>query len=156
MTKIVKPLGTINRELSKQEILEMAIVDADAIINAGNYDLLQVYIEMKRYEAYLSGILKHLKTPSFTQAAEQGEKSFSYNHAKVSISQRTKYDYSIDENWTELDAEIEKLKQQRKAREQYLQASSEEKTLIDEETGEVVMTDFKLPKEVKYGLTVTI
>jgi len=155
MAKIVKPLGTINRDLSKKEIEEMAVVDADAIVNAGSYDLLQVYIEMKRYEAYLNGIMTHLKTSAFEQASEQGEKKFDYNDAKVTISEYTKYDYSVDDNWTDLDAKIQELQQQRKEREKYLKKSSEEDVLIDTETGEVI-SDFTLPKEVKYGLMVKL
>lgn len=37
MTKIVKPLGTIDRHLNKKEILELAQTDAAAIIAAGNH-----------------------------------------------------------------------------------------------------------------------
>lgn len=155
MAKIVKPLGTIDRHLDKKEILELAQVDTEAIIAAGNYDLLQVYVEMKRYETYLSGILENLKTPAYAQAAEKGEKSFDYNEAKVTVSRYTKYDYSVDTDWASLDDKVKNMTDLRKKREAYLKECNEANTLVNEETGEVI-EGFELPKEVKIGLTVKL
>ncbi len=148
MTKIVKSLGTIDRSLSKKEIKEAAIVDAQAIIDAEKYDLLQVYVEMKRYEAYLSGVLQHLKTAAYAQAAEKGEKSFDYNEAKITVARTVKYDYSVDENWQSMKSDIEMLRAHRKEREAFLKKCNEKNELIDEETGEVI-SDFSLPKTEK-------
>ena len=155
MAKIVKSLGTIDRHLDKKEILELAQVDAAVIIEAGNYDLLQVYVEMKRYETYLSGILEQLKVPAYQQAAEKGEKSFDYNEAKVTISKYTKYDYSIDSDWSNLDDKVKNMTDLKKKREAYLKECNEANTILNEDTGEVI-DGFELPTEVKRSLTIKL
>ncbi|MGK0366298.1 MAG: hypothetical protein ACI85O_003371 [Saprospiraceae bacterium] len=155
MAKIVKPLGSIDRHLDKKEILELAQADVEAIITAGNYDLLQVYVEMKRYETYLNGILEQLKEPAYAQAAEKGEKSFDYNEAKVTVSRYTKYDYSIDSDWSNLDDKVKNMTDLRKKREAYLKQCNESNTMVDDETGEVI-EGFELPKEVRNGLIIKL
>lgn len=155
MGKIVKQLGTIEKHLHKQEIVELAKENAQAVIDNGNYDLLKVYVELKRYEIYLKQLIQYLKSSAFQKASKTGEKSFDYNEAKVSISTRTKWDFSVDNKWIELDNQIKQLTQDKKDREKYLKENNKVRTTIDKETG-LILEGFVLPTEIEYGITIKL
>ncbi len=155
MGKLVRQLGTIERDLEKREILALAKENGQAVIDSGKYDLLKVYIELKRYESYLKGLIQHLKKPALEKASEKGQKSFQYDNAKLNISRRTKWDFSVDEQWSRIDEQIQQLTQEKKEREKHLKESNKVRRLVDEETGEVI-EDFELPKEIKFGLSVRL
>ena len=155
MGKLVRQLGTIERHLEKREIVELAKDNGQAVIDSGKYDLLKVYIELKRYETYLKGLIQHLKKPALEKASEKGQKSFQYDNANLNISRRTKWNFSVDEKWTSIDEQIQQLTQEKKEREKHLKESNKVHKLVDEETGEVI-ENFELPKEIKFGLTVRL
>lgn len=152
MTKLVRQLGSIERHLGKYDILDLAAVNAQDLINK-KYDLLKIYVELKRYETYLKGLIDNLKGPAYERAAIKGTKEFDYNDAKIYIAKRTKWDFSVDEKWSELDNDIQRLTKERKIRENHLKEASKSKVLTDQETGEII-EEFELPVEIKYGLSV--
>lgn len=155
MGKIVRQLGSIERHLHKEDIVDLATDNAQAIIDSGKYDLLKVYVELKRYETYLKGLIRHLKQPALDKATEKGQKSFDYNDARVNISTRTKWDFSVDDKWTELDQQIQRLTKEKKDREKYLKKSNKVRTVVDKATGEII-EEYELPKEIEYALTVRL
>ncbi|RRA94777.1 hypothetical protein [Paenimyroides viscosum] len=155
MGKIVKQLGTIEKHLHKQEITELAMENAHAVIDNGKYDLLKVYVELKRYETYLKELIQCLKSPALDKATKTGQKTFNYNEAKVSISTRTKWDFSVDYKWIELDNQIKQLTQDKKDREKYLKENNKVRTTIDKETG-LILEGFVLPTEIEYGITIKL
>lgn len=155
MGKIVKQLGTIEKHLHKQEITELAKENAHAVIDNGKYDLLKVYVELKRYETYLKELIQCLKSPALDKATKTGQKTFNYNEAKVSISTRTKWGFSVDYKWIELDNQIKQLTQDKKDREKYLKENNKVRTTIDKETG-LILEGFVLPTEIEYGITIKL
>ncbi|MFO7941020.1 MAG: hypothetical protein R6U66_14835 [Bacteroidales bacterium] len=155
MGKLVRQLGNIEKHLHKKEIIELATSNAQAIIDNENYDLLKVYVELKRYETYLKGLIDTLKQPALNKAAEKQAKSFEYNEARVNISTRTKWNFSVDNKWSELDQQIQQLTKEKKEREKYLKENNESDTIVDKETGEIT-ENFELPKEIEYGLTIRL
>ena len=137
MSKIVQSIGSLDRKSSKEDITELAKEHAKQIIEGG-YDLLKVYIELKRYEVYLSTIINELKEATVDQAKETGQKKFNYANAKVTVGKRTKYHYEKDKRWCILNKELEKIKEEKKAREKLLkQVVGESMEIIDQETGEI-------------------
>lgn len=74
---------------------------------------------------------------------------------KVNIATRTKWDFSIDNKWLELEQQIQQLTIEKKERETYLKATNRALTLVDEETGEII-EGCDLIKEIEYGLTIRI
>ncbi len=137
MSKIIQPPGAIDRTLSKQEIIEFAEAHAAQVIDKG-YDLLKVYVELKRYQLYLDTIIKALKTEAVEVAKQQSKKSFNYSNARIQVHNRTKYNYESDKKWVELNTQLELLKEERKKREQLLKSIvGEYKEIVDTETGEV-------------------
>lgn len=155
MGKLVRQLGAIERHLHKDDIVDLAQANAQAIIDAGHYDLLRVYVELKRYETYLKGLINHLKRTVLDKAKEKGKKSFDYNDARINIYTRTKWDFSVDDKWKELDLQIQHLNKEKKDREKYLKENNKLKRIVDRDTGEII-EDFELPKEIDYGLTVRL
>ncbi|MCB0691072.1 MAG: hypothetical protein KDC16_05485 [Saprospiraceae bacterium] len=155
MGKLVRQVGNIDKNLHKKEIVELAKDNAQAVIESGKYDLLKVYVELKRYEAYLKGLIYHLKSSAMEKASEKGKKSFDYNDARINLSSRTKWDFSIDKQWSDLDLQIQNLSKERKEREKYLLENNIVQSIVDEETGEI-KEEFILPKEIKFGISVRL
>ncbi|GIV32180.1 MAG: hypothetical protein KatS3mg030_482 [Saprospiraceae bacterium] len=155
MSKIVRQLGSLERHLHKKDIEALAEENARSIVESGKYDLLRVYIELKRYETYLKSLIGHLKNPTLEKAIEKGMKNINYDASTLTISKRTKIDYSVDEQWTKLKSQIEKLTKEKKEREKFLKEHNQTKTIVDEATGEV-KEEFELPQEVLFGLRVKL
>ena len=155
MGQIVRQPGGIERHLPKSEIVELASRNAREIIDSNQYDLLKVYIELKRYEVYLKSLIQDLKAPVLEKASEQQQKAFDYDNARVNISERTKWDFSVDNEWKELDEKIKGLTDLRKEREKYLKENNKVSATIDKETGEM-MEEFELPKEIERGLSIRL
>lgn len=155
MGKLVRQLGSIEKNLHKKDIVDLATDNAQAIIDSEKYDLLKVYVELKRYETYLKGLIQHLKHPALNKAAAKGKKSFDYNDARVNISERTMWDFSVDNKWNELDQQIQHLTKKKKEREKYLKENKKVQSFVDKETGEII-DEYELPKEIKPLLRVKL
>lgn len=155
MGKLVRQLGSIEKNLHKKDIVDLATDNAQAIIDSEKYDLLKVYVELKRYETYLKGLIQHLKHPALNKAAKKGKKSFDYNDARVNISERTMWDFSVDNKWNELDQQIQHLTKKKKEREKYLKENKKVQSFVDKETGEII-DEYELPKEIKPLLRVKL
>ena len=67
---LIKPIGTLEKTLSKTGLVRLAVDHAKQIIDSGQYDLLKTYVEMKRYEVYIKTIIAQLKNHSVAQAQE--------------------------------------------------------------------------------------
>ncbi|HLU95136.1 MAG TPA: hypothetical protein VKZ54_13480 [Membranihabitans sp.] len=154
MGKIVQEVGTIDRLLNKRSIESLAEQNAREIIDSGQYDLLKVYIELKRYETYLKSLIQELKNPALNKAGETGQNKFDYHHAHVNIGKRTKWDFSVDTTWSEIDHQIKELTARKKEREKILKENKVIET-VDEETGELI-GEIDLPREIQYLLAIRL
>ncbi|MEZ0612499.1 hypothetical protein ACAW74_28585 [Fibrella sp. WM1] len=67
---LIKPIGTLDRNMPKTGLVRLAADHAQQIIDSGQYDLLKTYVEMKRYELYIKTIIARLKNHSVAQAQE--------------------------------------------------------------------------------------
>ncbi len=136
---LVKPIGSLDRNLSKNELIALAETDANEIFESGQYDLLKVYVEMKRYELYFTTVMDNLRDAAMAQAQETGLKSFNYAEAQVSNIQRSVFKFDNDPTWSKLHDEFEHLKAKIKQHEAILKNIDGEKTeYLDEETGELI------------------
>lgn len=72
---LIKPIGTLDRNITKSAIVKLAEEHAYQIIESGNYDLLKTYVEMKRYELYIKTIINKLKSVSTLQARVMREEN---------------------------------------------------------------------------------
>ena len=136
---LIKPLGTLERGLHKEDLLALAAMDAQAVISSGQYDLLKVYVEMKRYEVYFSSVLDHIKAAALVVAQETGMKSFNYEDAQVTNQQRSVYKFDQDPTWRRLHDEFEFIKGRIKLHEETLKKiQGEKEQFLDEDTGELI------------------
>jgi hypothetical protein len=134
---IIKNLGTIDRALPKKDIIELAKNDATQVIESPQFDLLKVYVELKRYENYLTEVIEKIKPLALEVAQKQGEKTFGYDNAKVNVQNRISYDFSNDDKWVYLNQSITTTQSAIKKHQEILKNLTEVKELVDEETGEI-------------------
>jgi hypothetical protein len=155
MGNITRQLGEIERHLHKEEIVSLAAQNAKSIIDDGTRDILSVYVELKRYETYLKGLIEHLKGSALEKATENGENKFDYDEAIVRITYRVRWDYSTDSRWVSLDQLLKELTVEKKEREEFLRENNNESTVVDPETGEVI-EKFALSKEIVRGVAIQL
>ena len=154
---IIKPLGAIERTLSKEQIVSLAEANAQEVIESGKYDMLKVFTELKRYEMYLKTVIEKTKEVALDMALEQGEKSLEVDNARITIYKRTVYDFSNDKKWQSLKGDLDYLTDMRKQREALLKElePGEVREIVDERTGEV--EEIVAPTaETKLGLIVKL
>jgi hypothetical protein len=149
----IKSLGKIEKTLTKSGIIAVAKSDANEVIESDHYDLLKVYIELKRYEQYLETVIETIKPLALSQASLLEEKT--YSNAKVSIQNRLTYDFSNDRKWLSLKESAQGLQNRLKDHESILKCLTEPTEIVDEETGEFIQVEPPLV-EHKQILVVTI
>ena len=154
---IIKSLGAIERSLDREQIVALAESNADEVIESGKFDMLKVYTELKRYELYLKTVIDKTKEAALDLALEQGEKTLEVDQAKVTIVNRTTYDFSNDKKWSSLKGDLDYLTDMRKQREALLKelAPGEVREIVDENTGEVEEVVAPVA-ETKFGLVVQL
>jgi len=136
---LVKPIGSLERGLSKEDLVALAETDAKEVISSGQYDLLKVYVEMKRYEVYFSTLMEQVREFALVAAQETGMKSFNYADAQVTNIQRSVFKFDKDPTWCKLHEEFEFLKGRLKLHEETLKKiEGEKEQFLDEETGELI------------------
>ena len=136
---LVKPIGALERGISKEALVTLAETDAQEVIESGQYDLLKVYVEMKRYELYFKTVMDKIREAALVVAQETGMKSFNYADAQVSNIQRSVFKFDKDPTWCRLHDEFEFLKGRIKLHEETLKKiEGEKQEFLDEETGELI------------------
>lgn len=136
---LVKPIGALERSLNKEALIHLAESDAHSVISSDQYDLLKVYVEMKRYDLYFKTVLDKIREAALVKAQATGKKSFNYADAQISNIQRSVYKFDRDPTWSRLHDAFELLKSRLKQHEEILRKIDGEKTsYLDEETGELI------------------
>ena len=134
---IIKAFGTIDKTLTKKGISELAQNDANQVIASPQFDLLKAYVELKRYENYLSEVMEQIKPLALEIAQKQDEKTLLVETAKVRLQSRTSYDFSNDDKWQYLKESLSASQNTIKQHEDLLKTLTEVKEVVDETTGEV-------------------
>lgn len=136
---IIKPIGTLDRGIHKDQLMALGETDGQAVVDSGQYDLLKVYIEMKRYELYFKAAMEKIREAAMIVAQETGMKSFNYADAQVTNMQRTVYKFDNDPTWRRLHDAYEFQKNRLKEHEETLKhLEGERASYVDEETGELI------------------
>ncbi len=155
MGNLTRQIGEIERNLHKEEIISLAAQNAQTIIDHGNRDILSVYVELKRYETYLKGLIDQLKSKALEKARENGDDKFDYDDAIVRITHRVRWDYSSDSRWVGIHELLKEITTEKKDREDFLKENNKAPTVVDPETGEVV-DSFELSKELTVGIAIQL
>lgn len=136
---LIKPLGSLERGLKKEGLIALAEADAHAVILSNQFDLLKVYVEMKRYELYFNIVVDKIRDGALIKAQETGLKSFNYAEAQVTNIQRSVFKFDRDPTWCKLKDEFETLKSRIKLHEETLKKiAGEKQEFLDKETGELI------------------
>jgi hypothetical protein len=144
----IKMLGKLPKELTKLEVENLAIEDIKSVIENGNYDLLRVLVELRRYDIYLTKLIETIKLPALENAKKTGNKNFNYADAKVIVTKTVSYDYSVDKIWSEINADLTNIKERMKKHQEFLKELDSNITeIIDESTGEVLKVTPPIKKE---------
>lgn len=141
---------------------EIAILTAQLIETAigGEESPLRVQVQMSALEQVIKGVKdsKDFKDAVLSEAERYGTKTFNAFNSNVNIKEvGVKYDYSMCNHpqYDAVCAEVEKLTEQKKAFEKYLQAVGEPTQFINPETGEEV-TIYPPVKTSSTAVTITI
>lgn len=97
-------------------------------IDTGLYNPLSIHLCLKAMEELIKKIKEGI-AGQVIQEAEKYGKSFEYHGAKIQLSQRRTYDYSMDDTWSQINRSLK----QREELLKYLTAP-----LADTETGEII------------------
>lgn len=156
MSSTIKPIGKLDKNLSKNGIESLAIDDIKGIIAENKFDLLKVYVELKRYSVYLESLINEIKTPALQQAQKLNNKKIELENATVFVTKRTVFDFSNDIIWAKLNSNFVEIKTKMHEHQELLkQMETATSEYVDEQTGEVFTLSAPTKKE-EFGLTVRI
>jgi hypothetical protein len=126
------------------------------MINGGTEDPVMTMVKIKIIEDALDTAKKDKSVREYVlQEAEKNGKSFEVMGARIDIAENgTKYDYSVcnDITWSDLNGQIENLKEQLKERETMLKVLPEN-GLADPGTGEMI---YRPAKSSTRGIKITL
>ncbi len=127
-----------NLPVSKTAVEDIVKSAVDDILS-GRQNPLDIAIKLKAMEDIIKAIRANQDVKDFTlDTAEQaGSKSFDFNGAKITIAEVSKYDYSADKHWSELENTIKIARDRQKIHEKLLQDLDRE--MADPETGEMII-----------------
>ena len=97
-------------------------------IDTGLYNPLSIHLCLKAMQELIKKIMEGISEQVMVEAEKYG-KSFEYMGAKVQLSERHTYDYSLDDTWSQINRSL-------KQREELLKYLTT--PLADTETGEII------------------
>ncbi|MGB3546849.1 MAG: hypothetical protein WBA17_07730 [Saprospiraceae bacterium] len=138
MSTSLRSIGQLDAKLNRKELRTLARQQAEEIIDQPRYDLFRVYVEAKRYETYLKGLLEVLRAEAYHRVKREPKHEFKYGSGRMKFGRREKFDFSPDPQWREMTEMLRDVKQAVKEREQLLKTIRTPSTeVLDEATGEV-------------------
>ena len=126
---------------SKTEIEEQSKIIIDQIMEGGDVNPLRVASTIKSLELAAKTIKEGISEYMLTEANKYETKSFDFDGHKFQVKETgVKYDYSLcnDPIYKQLKKDEVELAGKIKAREAFLKSISDQQTIVDEDTGEVV------------------
>lgn len=131
---------------TRKEQIEMFVRKiTDDIIESGNYNPLQAWVEITNIEKSLEKIKENIKQSAIKEREKYGKEEALYG-AKISVIEAgTKYDYTEcnDAKWNALESESKRIADEKKAREKFLKSIPKDQQLTDEDTGFIIVAPTK-------------
>lgn len=123
---------------TKSGVSSMAAGIIDSILS-GESNPIEGYIKIKALEDLLKEVKANDRVKDYVlKEIERHGKTAEIAGCKVTISERTTYDYTQDELWLQYQTDIDRLKLLQKNREELVKAASKKMTAIPDENGEIV------------------
>lgn len=130
-------------DLSKKEITQMAEA---LMVNADSINIVKLAAQSAKFQLLASEIDKQIKDHLFSDLRKfEGSKTTAYGVDFSEMEGGVKYDYSETESWSNLQTQIDKLKEKQKDVEAFCKALKAPVKMLDEETGELL--DFCPPSK---------
>jgi predicted HAD superfamily phosphohydrolase len=147
-------------ELSNKDKVQSIVKNVKAMVLEGEVNPLEVAVTLKGMEDFTKSLRSDvlIQDATLEELEKYGSKSVTFNGAKFNIRETAvSYDYSQcnDKVWNDLNAEMSRLKEAIKQREEFLKAVKSDMTVVDENTGEVY-TISPAVKSSKTGYAVTL
>ena len=146
METTISQFSNLPQTKQEREMFVQLVVNE---ILSGSRDPLEVEIYLKNIEETINEIRKNseVKQLLIREASKYNSKTFDFNGSKITISQRSTYDYSTcnSSEWSELDCQIKELKEKQKVIEKQLSVMT--KSIVDAETGELINPPVKSTTE---------
>lgn len=135
MSNVSLPLSKSYTKAALQEHSQITINK----VESGELDVLETYIEAKIAIEYLSNLVKGLKDGAYDEAAKYGnaEDSKMYGCKFECSNGATKYGYSHDPVWAELNAQKEAIAEKMKAREDLMKKAMSFSGVCDDNGEEI-------------------
>jgi hypothetical protein len=132
-----------NIPVNKQAVEDIIKAATDDILS-GRQNPIDIAIKLKAMEDIIKAIRANQDVKDFTldTAEQSGSKSFDFNGARITIAEVSKYDYSADKHWSELENTIKIARDRQKIHEKLLQDLDRE--MADPETGELIIPATKV------------
>lgn len=155
MTQLIPQPNILAKCTGKDAVLHFAAKRADALLDFHRHHLPDLYVAVKRYDAYLKEVIRLLQPAVLADARHRGLRNENINGSMFQLAKYTRIDYSQDTRWQQLQGEINYLLDERKAREQQLKERKVGAQEVDHLTGELHVVP-TLPREERYGLRVRL
>jgi hypothetical protein len=136
----MKDLQLSNWQPSKSEIERVATEMVQSIVD-GNLQTDKALLTIRAIRVAMETAEDKIKDQVIDELHKRGKEGFEVYGAKVNLKELgVKYDYTncLDAEWQNLDAEIKRLSELRKERENFLKSLTKTMTIVDENTGEVM------------------
>lgn len=138
--------------VSKTDV-EFTIQSCIDDILSGKKNPLDIAIKLKVMEDIVKAIRANQDFKDFVMdtAEKTGSKSFDFNEAKITIAEISKYDFSGDAQWSQMNNDLELKKNILKIRENTLKGLDKE--MADPTTGEIYTPPTKtMDKQIRINL----
>jgi hypothetical protein len=125
---------------NKSEIERVATEMVQGIVD-GNLQTEKALLTIRAVRMAMESAEDKIKDQVIDELHRRGKEGFDMYGAKVNLKELgVKYDYTncIDSEWQSLDAEIKRLTELKKERENFLKSLTKTMTIVDENTGEVM------------------
>jgi hypothetical protein len=133
-------LQLLNWQPNKSEIERVATEMVQGIVD-GNLQTEKALLTIRAVRMAMESAEDKIKDQVIDELHRRGKNGFDMYGAKVNLKELgVKYDYTncIDSEWQNLDAEIKRLTELKKERENFLKSLTKTMTIVDEITGEVM------------------
>jgi hypothetical protein len=139
LPQLKSSLPSIQEGLSKRQITALANELVETVLEEGN--AIQIAEAMAAMEEFVQRVRKDERFVDFLrdELLKHNGRMLTASGAKIEVCEAgVSYDYSQDPGWSNVDAQIKELTQQKKAIEETLRKLAPGRMAVDPETGEVL------------------
>lgn len=133
-----KSMVMFKDNITKSEIQEKAVNTVEAV-NEGHVNSIDVFTQVRAVKEVADAILDGIKETVIDDVERLHADEREYRGIKLELANgRTKYDFSHDEEWVNLQEELSEIKDRIKSREKLMIDAIKYSGVVDKDTGEEI------------------